>query len=83
MQIDNAHSWATANGYHDIETDTSAEFRAWTNDGSEGVSARVHPYWTDDDGNEWFVATLLWRNGEQRGERRGRGPTMLAALRDL
>lgn len=85
MTIDNAQSWATANGYLDTDTDTSREFRAWTDDGSVGVSVYESPYWTPDDdyGHQRFVAILLWRNGEQRGGRRGHGPTMLAALRDL
>lgn len=78
MTITTAADWAIDGGYTDIETDTSDEFIAWQEcDLPTGVKA-WHDYSRD-----CYVAILRYENGEQLGEARGYGDTMLAALRDL
>ena len=79
MTIETASDWAISNGYHDIDTDTSDEFIAWREDGElSGVKA-----WRDGHYDDRFVAVRRYQNGEQFGEARGYGATMLLALQDL
>lgn len=78
MDIKTAADWAIDNGYSDIETDTSEEFVAWRR-GNWPVGIKA---WRDHS-RDCYVAILRYENGEQRGEARGYGETMLAALQDL
>lgn len=90
MTIETANEWAIANGYTEIDTSTSDEFVAWQEcdwdpkieygPSFTGVKAWRDCRWPDDDR---FVAIYRYENGEQMGERRGFGETMLAALQDL
>lgn len=87
MDITTAADWAIYNGYTDIETDTSDEFVAWQECDKcgpmfEGVPPIGVKAWRDHY-RDCYVAILRHDTGEQLGEARGHGDTMLAALRDL
>lgn len=77
MMIETASDWAIDNNYHDIETDTGDEFVAWSESEYTGVKA-----WRDEV-RDCFVAIVRYENGEQLGDARGFGQTMLEALQDL
>ena len=80
--IETASDWAIWNGYSDIETDTSDEFVAWREYAVEDDSPTGVKAWRDHY-RDCYVAILRYENGEQLGEARGYGDTLLAALRDL
>lgn len=80
MTITTPADWAIWHGYTDVETDTSDELRAWQE--CESVPPTGVAAWRDHS-RDCYVAIMLHSNGEQRGEARGYGDTMLAALRDL
>lgn len=91
MTITTPADWAIWHGYTDVETDTSEEFIAWQESGtmrrerySDGFTLECYGVkaWRDDY-RDCYVAILLYQNGERRGEARGYGDTMLAALQDL
>lgn len=87
MTIETAADWAIDNGYSEIETNTSDEFVAWQECDKcgplfEGVPPIGVKAWRDEV-RGCFVAILRYENGEQLGEQRGFGETMLAALQDL
>lgn len=87
MTIETAADWAISNGYSEIETDTSDEFVAWQEadfdlETEHGPSFTGVKAWRDEY-RDRFVAILRYENGEQLGEQRGFGETMLAALQDL
>lgn len=75
-----AADWAIHNGYTDIETDTSEEFCAWQE--CESVLPIGVKAWRDYS-RDCYVAILRHDNGEQMGDARGYGQTMLEALQDL
>ena len=87
MTIETAADWAIDNGYSDIVTDTSDEFDAWQEcdfdlETEHGPSFTGVKVWRKRYTNH-FVAIRRYENGEQMGERRGFGETMLKALQDL
>lgn len=87
MTMETASDWAIETGYSNIETDTSDEFVAWQEadfdlEVEHGPSFTGVKAWRDEV-RGCFVAILRYENGEQLGERRGFGDTMLDALLDL
>jgi len=87
MTIKTASDWAIDNGYTDIETATSDEFIAWQEadfdlEVEHGPSFTGVKAWRDEV-RDCYVAILRYENGEQLGERRGFGDTMLEALQDM
>jgi len=86
MTIETANEWAINNGYHDIETDSGDEFVAWQPCEAWDECPDATPLgvkaWRDEV-RDCYVAIVRYVNGEQMGEQRGFGETMLAALQDL
>ena len=86
MNIETASDWAIDNGYSDIETATSDEFVAWQPCDAWDECPDATPLgvkaWRDEV-RDCYVAIVRYVNGEQMGEQRGYGQTMLEALQDL